>query len=270
MSVRLGVSPIGWSNDDLPELGGDILLDTCLAEAREADFGGRLGHRIPRASGRRRSASPKSDFPPAASLQTFGSATLPRCERPKKEPSTMSGNWKFESRSPPGESSCANLPAGGRMIRRRGRRRHRGRNWLPHIHPHGDYRLPLERRRARACAGNGGARAAGLMSPSKHGIVVGLTKQMALEFGELDIRVNAVAPGLVRTPMTERYFQDPAMAQTIRDIHAVGRWASRSASRPTRWPTARPTTSSAARLAQWLKRAKADLDRVVIEEAPPR
>jgi meso-butanediol dehydrogenase/(S,S)-butanediol dehydrogenase/diacetyl reductase len=59
---------------------------------------------------------------------------------------------------------------------------------------------------------------------SKHG-VVGLTKQMALEFGEFDIRVNAVAPGLVRTPMTERYFQDPAMAQTIRDIHAVGRWA---------------------------------------------
>ena len=46
---------------------------------------------------------------------------------------------------------------------------------------------------------------------SKHG-VVGLTKQMALEFGEFDIRVNAVAPGLVRTPMTERYFQDPAMA----------------------------------------------------------
>jgi hypothetical protein len=33
MSVRLGISPIGWSNDDLPELGGDIPLDTCLAEA---------------------------------------------------------------------------------------------------------------------------------------------------------------------------------------------------------------------------------------------
>ena len=40
----------------------------------------------------------------------------------------------------------------------RGRRRHRGRNWLPHVPRHGDYRLPLERRRARACAGNGGAR----------------------------------------------------------------------------------------------------------------
>ena len=59
---------------------------------------------------------------------------------------------------------------------------------------------------------------------SKHG-VVGLTKQMALELGEKGIRVNAVAPGVVRTPLTERYFQDPDYAQVIRDIHAVGRWA---------------------------------------------
>ncbi len=59
---------------------------------------------------------------------------------------------------------------------------------------------------------------------SKHG-VVGLTKQMALELGERGIRVNAVAPGVVRTPLTERYFQDPDSAQAIRDIHALGRWA---------------------------------------------
>ncbi|MBS0561442.1 MAG: SDR family oxidoreductase [Proteobacteria bacterium] len=59
---------------------------------------------------------------------------------------------------------------------------------------------------------------------SKHG-VVGLTKEMALELGDRGIRVNAVAPGVVRTPLTERYFQDPAYAQAIRDIHALGRWA---------------------------------------------
>jgi len=49
MSVRFGISPIGWSNDDLPELGGDIPLDTCLAEAREAGYEGiELGHKFPR------------------------------------------------------------------------------------------------------------------------------------------------------------------------------------------------------------------------------
>ncbi|NOG69999.1 SDR family NAD(P)-dependent oxidoreductase [Roseicella sp. DB1501] len=58
---------------------------------------------------------------------------------------------------------------------------------------------------------------------SKHG-VVGLTKEMALELGEKGIRVNAVAPGVIRTPMTERYFQDPEMSATIRGIHAMNRW----------------------------------------------
>ena len=59
---------------------------------------------------------------------------------------------------------------------------------------------------------------------SKHG-VVGLTKQMALELGERGIRVNAVAPGVVRTPMTERYFQAQETEDMIRGIHALGRWA---------------------------------------------
>src|SRR5260370_23837625 len=49
MPVRLGVSPIGWSNDDLPELGGDTPLETCLAEARQAGFAGiELGQKFPR------------------------------------------------------------------------------------------------------------------------------------------------------------------------------------------------------------------------------
>ena len=36
MTVRLGIAPIGWTNDDLPELGGDIPLERCLREARQA------------------------------------------------------------------------------------------------------------------------------------------------------------------------------------------------------------------------------------------
>jgi inosose dehydratase len=39
-AVRLGIAPIGWSNDDLPELGGEITLDQCLREAREAGYAG--------------------------------------------------------------------------------------------------------------------------------------------------------------------------------------------------------------------------------------
>lgn len=38
MTVKLGVAPIAWSNDDLPQLGGDTTLETCLAEAREGGF----------------------------------------------------------------------------------------------------------------------------------------------------------------------------------------------------------------------------------------
>lgn len=40
MQVRFGVAPIAWSNSDLPQLGGDTPLATCLAESREAGFSG--------------------------------------------------------------------------------------------------------------------------------------------------------------------------------------------------------------------------------------
>ena len=47
--VRIGANPIGWSNDDMRELGGATPLETCLAEAREAGFAGmELGHKFPR------------------------------------------------------------------------------------------------------------------------------------------------------------------------------------------------------------------------------
>ncbi len=49
MTIRLGANPIGWSNDDLKEIGGETPLETCLAEAREAGFEGmELGNKFPR------------------------------------------------------------------------------------------------------------------------------------------------------------------------------------------------------------------------------
>lgn len=38
--IRLGVAPIAWSNSDLPELGGDTPLETCLVESRAAGYSG--------------------------------------------------------------------------------------------------------------------------------------------------------------------------------------------------------------------------------------
>ena len=40
MSIKLGVAPIAWSNDDMPELGGETTLEQCLSEARRAGFTG--------------------------------------------------------------------------------------------------------------------------------------------------------------------------------------------------------------------------------------
>lgn len=38
--IRLGVAPIAWSNSDLPQLGGETTLETCLRESRKAGFSG--------------------------------------------------------------------------------------------------------------------------------------------------------------------------------------------------------------------------------------
>ena len=40
MSIKLGVAPIAWSNDDMPELGGETTLEQCLSEASRAGFTG--------------------------------------------------------------------------------------------------------------------------------------------------------------------------------------------------------------------------------------
>lgn len=59
---------------------------------------------------------------------------------------------------------------------------------------------------------------------SKHA-VVGLTKEMAIELADQNIQVNAVAPGVVRTSMTESYFDKPAVIEGLKKAHPAGRWA---------------------------------------------
>ncbi len=49
MTIRWGVSPIGWINDDMPALGAGTTLDTILADAQAIGFEGvELGHLFPR------------------------------------------------------------------------------------------------------------------------------------------------------------------------------------------------------------------------------
>jgi NAD(P)-dependent dehydrogenase (short-subunit alcohol dehydrogenase family) len=58
---------------------------------------------------------------------------------------------------------------------------------------------------------------------SKHG-VVGLTKTAALEYAKSGIRVNAVCPGLIQTPMVERITADqPQLGEALVAAEPVGR-----------------------------------------------
>jgi inosose dehydratase len=51
VKVRIGINPITWTNDDVPELGGDTPLEVCLAETRQAGYSGtELGGKFPRRS----------------------------------------------------------------------------------------------------------------------------------------------------------------------------------------------------------------------------
>lgn len=49
MTIRWGVSPIAWINDDMPELGGDTPLETLFGDCRDIGFAGvELGGKFPR------------------------------------------------------------------------------------------------------------------------------------------------------------------------------------------------------------------------------
>ena len=59
---------------------------------------------------------------------------------------------------------------------------------------------------------------------AKHA-VIGLSKAAAVEYANQGIRINAVAPGLVETPMTKHWYDDPQMRQFFVANTPLGRFA---------------------------------------------
>jgi len=59
---------------------------------------------------------------------------------------------------------------------------------------------------------------------AKHA-VIGLSKAAAIEYAGQGIRINALAPGLVETPMTKHWFDDPEMRAFFLSNSPIGRFA---------------------------------------------
>lgn len=53
--------------------------------------------------------------------------------------------------------------------------------------------------------------------------VIGLMQSAAASYAARKIRFNAIAPGLVQTPLTARIWQEPKSADVSRGMHAAGR-----------------------------------------------
>ena len=60
-------------------------------------------------------------------------------------------------------------------------------------------------------------------SASKGGVAQ-LTKSLALAYAQEGIRVNAVAPGWIATPLTQALQEDEGRSQAILERTPLGRW----------------------------------------------
>ncbi|HCV00639.1 MAG TPA: hypothetical protein DGL25_05505, partial [Dehalococcoidia bacterium] len=57
---------------------------------------------------------------------------------------------------------------------------------------------------------------------AKHG-VVGLTRQFSLIYAQHDVRVNAIAPGYIRTPLINETLEDLEAVYNLESLHPMGR-----------------------------------------------
>ncbi len=64
----------------------------------------------------------------------------------------------------------------------------------------------------------------GVYAATKAGLVQ-LLRTAAAELGPSGVRLNAIAPGIVDTPLTAQIKDDPAWAQAYADKSALGRWS---------------------------------------------